>query len=186
MNFISPHGRFCFNFFHNTNYKCVCILHAFSCFLITETIVFVLMLTLYNIHLMNKMFPFFNEKYIKMLQLKLQLIHNSCERKKLISPKLFSFILYCHQYIECWECCCCSSSSVTFLPNPRVRFVCLWDLDLLTFLFVYFFSASSVILRCFFSASSVLLQCFFSASSVLLQFFFSVLRCFFSASSVLL
>ena len=36
-----------------------------------------------------------------------------------------------HQYIECWDycyCCCC----VTFLPHPRVRFVCLSDLDLFT------------------------------------------------------
>ena len=86
------------------------------------------------------------------------------------------------QYIECWEYCCCSYycySSVRFLLHPRVRIVCLWDLDLFTILFVYFFSASLVLLQCFLSASSALLKRFFSASSVLLQ-------CFCSASSVLL
>ena len=34
-----------------------------------------------------------------------------------------------HQFIGCWEysscSCTCSYYSVTFLPHPRVRFVCL-------------------------------------------------------------
>ena len=45
-----------------------------------------------------------------------------------------------HQYIECWECYCSYSYSysyVTFLPHPRVRFVCLWDLDLFTFFLIF-------------------------------------------------
>ena len=57
--------------------------------------------------------------------------------------KLYNYNAKCedqhYQYIECWECCCYYYYSsyyyyVTFLPHPRVRFVCLWDLDLLPFL----------------------------------------------------
>ena len=46
--------------------------------------------------------------------------------------------IFIYQYIECWECYSCSYYSyyVTFLPHPRVRYVCLKDLDLLTVLSV--------------------------------------------------
>ena len=48
-------------------------------------------------------------------------------------------LTWINQYIECWDyccCCCCSCSYVRFLLHPRVIFVWLWDLDLLTVLFV--------------------------------------------------
>ena len=57
----------------------------------------------------------------------------------------FQCVLSCpwvdwYQYIECWECCsccCCFYYYVTFLPHPRVTFVCLWNLDLFTVLLLY-------------------------------------------------
>ena len=64
------------------------------------------------------------------------------------------------------------------------RNICGW------FLFLCFFSASSVLLQCFFSVSSVLLWWFFGASLVVLWWFFGaslvLLQCFFSASLLLL
>ena len=86
-----------------------------------------------------------------------------------------------NQYIECWECCSSSSSySVTFLSHPRVRFVCVWDLDLFTVLFVYviaciyvcmyvcmYFGVILVIFWCYFSVILVLFWCYFGVILVL-------------------
>ena len=74
-----------------------------------------------------------------------------------------------NQYIKCWECCpscSCSYYSVTFLPHPRVIFVWLWDLDLLTVLSVDVKDLVYVTCNCLYMGMYVCM-CYFSVILVL-------------------